>query len=119
MCWFSNFRGLCSMFRSFRCLLGATLALGAPFMASGQTAGAAPASSGSAFNPKISLILDGKFAHYRSDAAADVPGVLLGEETGFAPSGLSIGETELALEANVDQTFHAWTTIAVSEEGEI
>ena len=78
------------------------------------------APSGSAFNPKISLILDGGYADYSADPPGpDVPGFLLGDETGLRSKGLSLGETELAIEANVDQSFHAWATVAIAPEGEI
>lgn len=77
--------------------------------------------SASAFNPKISLILDGSYADYSvNDQEPEVPGFLLGDETEPRDKGLSLGETELAIEANVDQSFHAWTTLAISpDEGEI
>jgi hypothetical protein len=74
--------------------------------------------SGNGFNPKVSLILDGSYADYsktKSDAA--VAGFLLGDETGPRPSGLSLGETELAVEANIDHSFHGWTTLAFEPDG--
>jgi hypothetical protein len=91
-----------------------------------QQAAAAPApgrapASGAAFNPKISLILDGSYADYSvNHREPDVGGFLLGDETGLRDKGMSLGETELAIEANVDQSFHAWTTLSVSpDDGEI
>jgi hypothetical protein len=70
-------------------------------------------------NPRISLILNGLFADYGSDAPADVPGVLLGPETEPAPEGFAIGESELVAEANVDDQWHAFGTIAFeNEDGE-
>nr|ALV86631.1 hypothetical protein [uncultured bacterium 50] len=76
--------------------------------------------SGSGFNPKISLILDGGYADYSvNHHAPEVPGFLLGDETDPRSNGLSLGETELAIEANVDQSFHAWATLAIAPEGEI
>ncbi|MEQ1439489.1 hypothetical protein AAG565_09000 [Fontimonas sp. SYSU GA230001] len=77
---------------------------------------AALAQSGQGFNPKISLILDGRYAHYSSDAPADVPGFLLGAETGFVPDGFSIGESELVIESNIDDQLHGWTTIALEND---
>src|SRR4051812_39255969 len=74
------------------------------------------ADAGNAFNPKISLILNGTYAHYSSDAPADMPGFLLGGESDFRPSGLSLGETELAIESNIDDLFHAWATISLGED---
>lgn len=84
-----------------------------------RTTPSAPAASGNAFNPKISLILDGGYASYSAQTPPDVPGFLLGEETEGRAEGLSIGETELALEANVDNLFHGWTTIAIGAEGDV
>lgn len=80
-------------------------------------AAAPPPANGNAFNPKISLILDGSAARYSSAAPSEIPGFLLGEETGPRPEGLSLGESELAIEANIDQSFHGWTTLALSPEG--
>lgn len=75
--------------------------------------------SGRGFNPKISLILDGQYAHYSSDAEAEMAGVVLGPETEFAPDGFSIGESELVIESNIDDQFHGWVTVALeNEDGE-
>ncbi|MGH8516637.1 MAG: hypothetical protein ACREUE_04170 [Panacagrimonas sp.] len=88
--------------------------------AAAPVAPASTAPSGSAFNPKISLILDGSYADYSVNRhEPDVPGFLLGYETGLRSKGMSLGETELAIEANVDQSFHAWATLAIAPEGEI
>lgn len=82
-------------------------------------AAAATAQNGNAFNPKISLIMNGTYAHYSSNAPAVVPGYLLGDEAGFTEAGLSLGETELAIEANVDDKFHGWAALSVAPEGGI
>ncbi len=76
------------------------------------------ADAGNAFNPRISLILGGSYARYSSDAPPDMPGFLLAGE-GLPSAGLSLAETELAMEANVDDLFHAWTTIAVGEDDSV
>ncbi|HUR40947.1 MAG TPA: hypothetical protein VM240_07220 [Verrucomicrobiae bacterium] len=92
----------------FRFALGATLAAGViPAAAQNAT----PSS-----NPKISLILVGGYADYSSRAPAEVSGVLLGPETDLAPAGLSVGETELVVDANVDDQFHGWATVALANE---
>ncbi|PTU30366.1 hypothetical protein [Stenotrophobium rhamnosiphilum] len=80
---------------------------------------AASAQSGNAFNPKISLIMNGTYAHFSNNTPAVVPGYLLGDETGFTEAGLSLGETELAIEANVDDKFHGWAALSVAPEGGI
>ena len=77
------------------------------------------ADAGNGYNPKISLILNSSFAHYSSAAPADMPGFLLGDETGLTDSGLSLGETELAAEANIDDQVHGWAALSVAPEGGI
>jgi hypothetical protein len=87
--------------------------------AGAQTGDGAPAARGNASNPKISLILSSQYADYSSDAEPDVPGIVLGPETEFAPGGFSLGESELVLESNIDDQWHGWTTIALeNEDGE-
>ena len=71
------------------------------------------------FNPKTSLILQGTFADFGSSLEPEVPGVLLGPETELRPAGFSLSETELVMEANVDDQFHGWATVALeNEDGE-
>ena len=84
------------------------LVLGVP------SAHAAP--SANAFNPKISLILQGAYANYSRDDAATMPGVVLGPETELRPQGFALGESELAIEANVDHLFRGWMTVAFEQE---
>ena len=74
-------------------------------------------SPGRGFNPKTSLILQGTYADYGSDLEPAVPGVLLGPETEPRPAGFSLAETELVIEANVDDQFHGWATVALENEG--
>lgn len=78
----------------------------------------APA-NGNAFNPKISLILDGSAASYSSEKPSTIPGFLLGGEAGPRPEGLSLGETELAVESNIDHSFHGWATLSFGGDGEV
>jgi hypothetical protein len=97
-------------------VLGAIALLGSAAPAAAQTGNAG---SGTAFNPKISLILNGTYADYSSDAEPDVGGVVLGPETEFRPAGLSLGESELVVESNVDTLFHAKAVVALeNEDGE-
>jgi hypothetical protein len=94
-------------------VLAASLALGAaPAFAQD---GARPRD----FNPKISLILQGTWADFSSDAEYEVPGVLLGPETELRPAGFSLAESELVLEANVDDQYRGFATVALeNEDGE-
>jgi len=77
------------------------------------------ADAGTAFNPKISLVLQGTYANYSNDAPVHIPGFILDTDTEFRPAGLSLRETELALEANVDDYFHGFANIALdtNEDG--
>lgn len=81
--------------------------------------GAAPA-LGNAFNPAISLILDGKYAAYsQSPEAYALPGFQLGGEAGLAREGFGVGESELIASANADPYFYGQLTAAVhQDEGE-
>lgn len=73
---------------------------------------AAAGSGGNAFNPKISLILNGTYADYSSKAAPEIAGFIRGPETDFASSGLALGESEIALDSNIDEMFHGWATLS-------
>ena len=70
--------------------------------------------SGNAFNPALSVILDGQYAHYSRDPAQHaMSGFLLGSDVGLAPQGLSLGESELVASANVDNYFYGQLTAAL------
>jgi hypothetical protein len=96
-----------------------------------QVAGASPSppaplpapaasSSANAFNPAISLVVNGEYAHHSLDPDAYArAGFPLAGEAGPGARGLSLGETELALSANIDDRFYGQVTLAVeSEDGE-
>jgi len=83
-------------------------------------AGGAP-SSVSAFNPAISLILNGSYANLSRDPA-------LYRLQGFIPSGgevgpgersFSLGESELVLSANIDPTFSGRLIAAITSDNEV
>src|SRR3954454_10458064 len=89
--------------------------------AAGSTA-AAPAASQSAFNPAISLILDGRYANFSQDPARrSMTGFLSKADTADALGrrGFSLGETELTMSANIDQLFFGQATLAVEPDGGI
>lgn len=69
-----------------------------------------------AFNPKISLILQGTYADFSASEPAEMPGVVLAPETEFRPDGFSIAETELVLESNVDDQWRGWAAVALENE---
>lgn len=82
---------------------------------------ATPAGGATAFNPEISVILDGKYASPTRD-----PNTY--RLRGFLPSGgdiappkrsFSLGESELALAANVDHLFRGTALFSVDPDGGI
>ena len=69
--------------------------------------------SNSAFNPAIGLIFQGQAWTYSQNPDAHlIPGFPLGGEAGPVAEGLGLGETELIMNANVDDKFSAWLTAA-------
>jgi hypothetical protein len=98
------------MIRLFILRTAPALAAALPVLASAQGM-----VSGNAFNPAISVILDGKLASYTHDPQDyTLPGFQLAAETGPPPEGLSLGESELALSANVDDQFYGQVTVALA-----
>ncbi len=70
-----------------------------------------------AFNPEISLILDGRYANYQNNTDDyQLTGYSLGGESGLFSEGLSLGESELTLSANIDQLFYGRITLAFADE---
>jgi len=77
----------------------------------------APASSANAFNPAISVILNGTYAHHSLDPDDYVrAGFPLVGEGGPGEQGFSLGESEIALSANVDDKFYGQLVAALEEE---
>lgn len=71
-----------------------------------------------AFNPAISVILNGQYARHSLDPDHYVrSGFLLTGEAGPGAQGLSLGESEIALSANIDEKFYGQLTLAVGSEG--
>jgi hypothetical protein len=89
-----------------------------------RDAAAPPASTrvagASAYNPAIGIIFQGQAWHHAADPEGyAVPGMPFGGEAGPFAEGLSLGETELIFNANVDDKFSAWLTAALAlEDGE-
>lgn len=85
--------------------------------ASGNASGGNP----NAFNPAISIILNGQYTHHSVSpddyVRAGFPVVGEGRP---ADQGLSLGESEISLAANIDDKFYGQLTLALgSEDGEI
>ena len=81
---------------------------------------AAPASTASAFNPAISAILTGTYAHLSRDPSAfAIPGFTPDGEIGPGRRSFGLGESELVLSANVDPHFSGTLILAVTPEDTI
>lgn len=78
------------------------------------------AGSDNSFNPAIGVIFQGQAWDYQRDPENyEIPGFPLGGEAGPVAEGLSLGETEIDISANVDDKFTAWLTLpVVIEDGE-
>lgn len=80
--------------------------------AAGTSAVFAQGSIGStAFNPAISLILDGKYTSY-SGLVPELTGVLAGGESGGVAEGFSLSESEVVASANIDDKFYGYVNVA-------
>jgi hypothetical protein len=77
-------------------------------------------SSANAFNPAISVILDGQYAHHSLDPADYTrAGFPLTGEAGPGEQGLALGETEVSLSSNIDEKFYGQVSLAIeSEDGD-
>jgi len=84
---------------------------------SGDTGGG---SGANAFNPAISIILNGSYSHHSLDPAAYArQGFPLVGEGAPSPNGFSLGESEVSFAANIDDKFYGQLTATVeSEDGE-
>ena len=72
-----------------------------------------------AFNPAISLILQGSVNRYsKNPDRYNLPGFQLGGESGLAAEGFTLDETELTASASVDQWFFAQTTIGLHDDSD-
>lgn len=71
-------------------------------------------------NPDIGVIFQGQAWSYSKDPDSyQIPAFPLGGEAGPLPEGLSLGEIEIDISANVDDKFTAWLTAPlVIEDGE-
>jgi hypothetical protein len=80
---------------------------------------AAPASA-SAFNPALGVVLDGKFTHESLDPKTyRLPGFALGTSALPPPRGFAIGESEINLQANIDQALYGNVTLAFERDNTV
>ncbi len=75
---------------------------------------AAPAPSG--FNPDISLILQGRYAHLDDIGHRHISGFLPAGHDHGAPRGFSLDHTELVMAASVDPYFRGYFNLALLDE---
>lgn len=76
--------------------------------------------SASASNPGISVVLNGNyFTSSRDPARARIPGFALSDDAGLLSRGLSLGESEITLAANVDPFFSANLTASFSGDNRL
>jgi hypothetical protein len=81
----------------------------APVVASGT--------SPNAFNPAISVVLQGSYnAYSRSPDDAVIAGFVLGDEAQLPNEGFSLGESEINLAANIDHRFYGSITAALEDD---
>jgi len=79
---------------------------------------ASAAQSGNAFNPSISLILNGTYGAFSKDPSVyGISGFPLGEESEPGVEGFSLGETELSISANIDPDWYGAFTLAMTGDG--
>jgi hypothetical protein len=88
-----------------------------PVAAAEYPAATGQAATSNAFNPALSVVLQGSVNSY-SENPDDyaIPGFQLGEEGGLAAEGLTLDETEVTASANVDPYFYGQTTISLADE---
>lgn len=91
----------------------------------GASAATGRASAASAFNPEVSLVLNGSYRRAGTPQESGISGFVSGahghgghEEAEGPPRGFSLDESELVLGANVDHLFRGQLNLALAE-GEV
>jgi hypothetical protein len=83
-----------------------------------EAGGAAGGSSPSAFNPAISVVLQGSYnAYSRNPEDLVLAGFAPPEGAGLPNEGFSLGESELNLSANIDPMFYGSLTVSLEDDG--
>jgi hypothetical protein len=94
-------------------------AAAAPAAPEPAVGGSAP-SSASAFNPAMGAVLDGKgMVSTHNPNNWRIPGFALGDQAAPPPRGPSIGESEINLQANVDQALFGNLTLAFENDNSV
>lgn len=74
------------------------------------------APSGNRFNPDISLILQGRYAHLDEVGERKITGFLPAGHADATPRGFSLDHTELVMSASVDPYFNGYFNLALKDE---
>jgi hypothetical protein len=91
-----------------------------PLATAPPPAPSAPGSAANAFNPAISAVLEGVYSNLSQDPKRySLAGFGLAEDAGPGRRGLSLGESEITLAANVDPLFAGSLTIAYTPENTV
>ena len=77
-----------------------------------STARAVRPASDNAFNPAIGVVLNGMFSQYSADEF-EIPGFPIGHESERAADGLSLGHSEVAMSASIDDKFLGGLTLGL------
>ena len=73
-----------------------------------------------AFNPAVSLVLQGRYANLSQDPNTfAIAGFPLGGEAGPGRRGFSLSETEMTLSANADDRFAGQATISITPDNQV
>ncbi len=81
---------------------------------------ASPVQSANLFNPGISVVLNGFVTAASEETGAErIAGIASGGEIENPPLGLSLGESEISLSANIDPYFYGFMVAALGNSGEI
>ncbi|MEO8307982.1 MAG: hypothetical protein ABI616_08070 [Pseudomonadota bacterium] len=90
---------------------------GANEAAAPEPAAAPTGANGNAFNPAMSVILDGQYSHHSLNPDDYVrSGFPLAGDAGPGVQGLSLGESEISLSASIDEKFSGQLTISANSE---
>ncbi len=96
----------------------ALIAVSASLSLAGDPSWAQQQVTSNAFNPALSLILDGRYGVFSNDPEDyRLPGFQLQDEAGPGQESFSLGESELTASANIDDRFYGSFTAAFSSEG--
>ena len=68
--------------------------------------------SDNAFNPAISVVLNGMFSEYSADES-EIPGFPIGHESERPGRGLALGHSEIAMSSNIDDKFSGNLTLGL------